>query len=153
MGFLDQIISAAQELTREPGRTPAEGSQAPQTSQAPQANQERSVLDGLVDMFKTGGAQNILGGFTSRGLGDIINSWIGTGANRPISSEQVRTGLGADAIRQLAQRAGISEDKVMEHLRNLLPGVIDRATPRGTIEGEGGQASSGDGGNRPDRTK
>ena len=145
MGFLDNIVSAAQELMKQPGNTAAGDNQQNQQNQPNQDNQQRSVMEGLVDMFKTGGTQNILGGFTSQGLGGIINSWIGTGANSPISPEQIRNGLGADKIRQLAQRAGIPEDRVMEQLRNLLPGLVDRATPQGSIEpdGSGGAPEGG----------
>ena len=140
MGFLDKIISAAQELARDQGQTTAVGNQAQQVNQAgqvAQGNQENSILEGLVDMFKTRGTQNVLGGFTSQGLGGIINSWIGTGSNSPISPDQIRNGLGADAIRQLAGRVGIPEEKVTEHLRRLLPGVIDRATPGGLLKERG----------------
>ena len=129
MGFLDSIISAAQNLSQERGQAPTGGNQA---------QHERSVLDGIVDMFKNSGSRDIVNRFNQQGLGNIINSWIGTGSNSPISIDQIRSALGSDRIRQLAQRAGIPEDKVTEHLRELLPGVVDRATPQGTIDHDDG---------------
>lgn len=125
MGLLDNIISAAQNLSRERGQG---------TADQTQAQQERSVLDGIADMFKSNGSQNILDSFRNQGLGNILNSWIGTGSNSPISVDQLRNALGPDRIRQIASRAGISEDRVGNLLRDLLPNVVDRATPNGTAD-------------------
>ena len=125
MGFLESIISTARNLAQERGSAVTNQSQA---------SQERSLLDGVVDLFKADGANGLMNRFKSLGLGDVFSSWIGKGSNMPISASQLRDVLGADRIRQLAQRAGITEDKVPEFLRNLLPNLVDRATPGGAID-------------------
>ncbi len=130
MGFLDSIISAAQTLSQEQQGAAQAQSQAGQPAQTTQ----KSLLDGVVDMFKNEGPQSILNRFREQGLGDLVSSWIGTGSNSPISTGQLREVLGPDRIRQLAQRAGITEDKVPDFLKELLPNVVDRATPNGTVD-------------------
>jgi uncharacterized protein YidB (DUF937 family) len=74
-----------------------------------------------------------LQGFHENGLGDIVNSWIGTGQNLSISSEQIQQALGSDKIKQLAAGAGISSDTVGSQLASLLPAIIDKLTPNGQI--------------------
>ena len=42
-------------------------------------------------------------------------------------------GLGADRIRELAKHAGLSEGDAASALSSLLPIVIDKLTPNGTM--------------------
>ncbi|MBN1534530.1 MAG: DUF937 domain-containing protein [Spirochaetes bacterium] len=126
MGFLDNIMNAARALSQEQGGAAAAQGQPQQ--------QQRSMLDGIVDMFKNDGVSTIIDRFRQQGLGDLVSSWIGTGSNRPISADQLRSVLGPERIRQLAQRAGITEDRVPDFLKDLLPNVVDRATPNGSVD-------------------
>jgi uncharacterized protein YidB (DUF937 family) len=41
--------------------------------------------------------------------------------------------LGSEKIQELANQAGISTAEVSSHLSNLLPTVIDKLTPNGSI--------------------
>lgn len=125
MGFLDKLV----EVTKNMANERAQG--APQQGQP---SQEKSLLEGVVDMFKRDGVNGIMQQFKDRGLEDTVKSWIGTGSNRSISSGQVRDVLGQERISQLAQKAGVSEDRVAEVLKDVLPDAVDRATPGGTVE-------------------
>jgi len=84
-------------------------------------NQQEGGLTGLVNKLK------------ESGLGDIVNSWISTGKNLPITPEQIQQGLGSDMITKLAARAGVSTDDIASHLSQLLPQVVDKLTPEGKI--------------------
>jgi uncharacterized protein YidB (DUF937 family) len=94
-----------------------------------------SLVANLIQMIQShpGGLSGLLQGFHENGLGDIVNSWISTGQNLPISSEQIQQALGSDKIKQLAAGAGISSDTVGSQLANLLPAIIDKLTPNGQI--------------------
>jgi uncharacterized protein YidB (DUF937 family) len=46
-----------------------------------------SVVNGLIE--KHGGVQGIVKQFEQQGLGETVKSWVGTGANQPISDDQV----------------------------------------------------------------
>lgn len=78
-----------------------------------------------------------LGGLKSRfeasGLGQKIQSWIGTGDNEPISREEIKQGLGQDEIDRIAQKKGITPDEAADKLSRELPRAIDEATPNGQI--------------------
>lgn len=80
-----------------------------------------------------GGLTGLAEAFQQKGLGDIVSSWIGTGANLPISADQIQQVLGSEQIQAFAQMAGLSPDSAGSQLAELLPGVVDRLTPDGEI--------------------
>ena len=80
-----------------------------------------------------------LGGLTDllsqAGLGEQLQSWIGTGENQPVSAEQIQATLGqAGTLGQIAQDAGVSEQQAAGGLAELLPGLINKLTPNGQID-------------------
>ncbi len=80
-----------------------------------------------------GGLNDLLGRFQQSGHGDIANSWIGTGANRAVSEDQLRDALGPDTVSSLAQQAGVSDMDLLSGLSRDLPDAIDQMTPQGRI--------------------
>jgi len=94
------------------------------------------LLQAVLQMLGSGGSgglANIVQDFSKAGLGDVVSSWVGTGQNLPISEEQVKHGLGAGTLGQLAQSAGLSEGATASALAGLLPTVIDTLTPQGAL--------------------
>jgi uncharacterized protein YidB (DUF937 family) len=83
------------------------------------------------------GIQSLIQSFNNGGLGDIISSWIGTGANLPISTSQIQSVLGHDTIGRLAAQSGLSTDNVRSQLAELLPQVVDKLTPNGELPAGG----------------
>ena len=55
------------------------------------------------------------------------------GENQPVSGEQITNALGTDTIRKIAAALGVSDAEVSGHLATLIPQVIDRLTPDGTV--------------------
>ena len=102
---------------------------------APSGN--AALLKGVMGLLGTGGAggglAGIVQGFAKAGLGDVASSWVGKGANLPISPDQIQKGLGAGHLTQLAASAGLSEGAAASALATLLPTVIDRLTPDGAV--------------------
>ena len=92
--------------------------------QAQQAGtQVAGGLGGLIDLLN------------NSGLGDQVQSWIGTGENQTVSAEQIQATLGqADTLGQIAQDAGVSEQEAAGGLAELLPGLINKLTPNGQID-------------------
>jgi uncharacterized protein YidB (DUF937 family) len=101
------------------GSTP--GSPAPEPTSDPSPG---NVLDGLGGLIRQ---------FQQKGLGDTIDTWINTGANRDISSGQVSEALGRDVVDDLSRRTGLSRDEVVAELARMLPNVVDRLTPDGRL--------------------
>lgn len=92
-----------------------------------------SALAGLLGNQQAGGLSGLVQQFAGKGLGDIVNSWVGTGQNMPITPQQIQQGLGSDTIKQLAQKAGVQPDQISSMLAQHLPGVIDKLTPKGQV--------------------
>jgi uncharacterized protein YidB (DUF937 family) len=67
------------------------------------------------------------------GLGDVVNSWVGSGQNQPVSPGQLGSALGPGAIKTLSQMTGVSEDELTKQLSQVLPGVVNSLTPNGRL--------------------
>ncbi len=89
-----------------------------------------------------GGLTGLISQFTSKGLGDVIGSWVGTGKNLPVSPDQIKSVLGDDKIKNIASKLGISTNEVTSQLSNLLPQAVDKLTPDGKVP-EGDLMSKG----------
>ena len=100
-----------------------------------------SVL-GLLNNPETGGLGGLIETFKSKGLGDAVSSWISTGENQPVSGDQIQNALGKGQIQQIAEKLGISNTEASGGLASLLPMVIDKLTPQGTLP-EGGALQQG----------
>ena len=81
----------------------------------------------------SGGLGGLISAFQRKGLGDMMSSWISTGPNPAISANQVTEVLGPDTISQFASKAGVPVAEAGSVLAGLLPSVIDRLTPDGTV--------------------
>lgn len=90
-----------------------------------------STVMGLVG--GTGGLSGLVSQFTSKGLGDVIGSWVGTGKNLPVSGDQIKSALGDDTVKNIASKLGMDSNAVTSQLSNLLPDVVDKLTPNGKI--------------------
>jgi uncharacterized protein YidB (DUF937 family) len=80
-----------------------------------------------------GGLGGLLGKLTQSGLGDQVNSWVGTGQNMPVSADQITNAMGSDTIGQLAQQLGLGHGDVAGHLSQMLPHLVDKMTPGGQM--------------------
>jgi uncharacterized protein YidB (DUF937 family) len=81
----------------------------------------------------SGGLGGLISAFQSKGLGDMMSSWISTGPNPAISAAQVTDALGSDTISQFASKAGVPTAEAGSVLADLLPTVIDKLTPDGKV--------------------
>lgn len=88
-------------------------------------NNQPGGLNGLIEKFNAGGA------------GGVIGSWIGTGENQPISPETLQNVLGSDTIGALAQKVGIDPQQASGILAQVLPHVVNGATPNGEVPAGG----------------
>ena len=82
---------------------------------------------------QSGGLSGLIQKFTANGLGDVVNSWIGTGKNLPISADQISKVLGPDTIKNIVEKTGLDTNAVTGQLTTLLPQAINKLTPDGKI--------------------
>lgn len=96
--------------------------------------QHSSLIQAAMEMFGNhAGLSGLVNNANSQGLGNIVQSWIGTGANHGINADQVQQVVGQDRLNQLASRAGLPVSLAGSALARILPAVIDRLTPHGKL--------------------
>jgi uncharacterized protein YidB (DUF937 family) len=116
MGLLDDIGGALK------GMLGQEAAAAmPNLISAALAKSNLGDLNGLVAKLQQGG------------LGDQVASWLGNGANLPVSADQLRSALGNQQVRELAGHLGLPVDEALNVLSAHLPNVVDQASPNGTL--------------------
>ncbi len=89
-----------------------------------------SALNSLIQQH--GGVQGIVTQLEQQGLGNTVKSWVGTGANQPITAEQVHQVFGA-AITTMAAKMGMTPQELAAKISQHLPAAIDQLTPGGAI--------------------
>jgi uncharacterized protein YidB (DUF937 family) len=98
------------------------------------AEQHTSLVQSVLQMVGShAGMTGLQQNAQSQGLGSVVQSWIGNGANQPIDSNQVRGLLGDERINQLASRVGVSPAIASAALSWVLPVVVDKLTPQGKL--------------------
>ena len=90
------------------------------------------VVNGLIQ--KHGGLGGMLEELKTKGLGDAVKSWVSTGPNLPIAPDQVQQALGSDTVAQLAAKLGMTPAELSTKLATVLPQVVDKMTPDGTLQ-------------------
>jgi uncharacterized protein YidB (DUF937 family) len=98
---------------------------------------EAAALPSVLARVMPGGLQGMVGQLQQSGLGAQVSSWLGSGANEPISAAQLQSVLQEEHVAGLAQSLGIPTDKVFEFLSAHLPGLIDAHSPDGAIQEPG----------------
>src|SRR5260370_22373315 len=91
------------------------------------------VLSEVLGNGGQGGLSAIVAKLRQAGLGDLVNSWVGNGQNLPITAEQLQQVLGLDTVKQLAARFNIPIDQLGPVLAQILPTLVDHASPNGKL--------------------
>jgi uncharacterized protein YidB (DUF937 family) len=79
-------------------------------------------LNGLVAALQQGG------------LNAQVQSWLGPGANLPITEDQLKAVLGNTQVQEFARHLGLPVDATLKLLAQYLPDIVDKACPNGTIQ-------------------
>jgi uncharacterized protein YidB (DUF937 family) len=99
-----------------------------------------SVAGALIQ--QAGGVQGLTNLLQQHGMGDAVQSWIGSGANQSVSSGQLGQALqngGLNSVvAEAASKFGMSQDQVMNGLAQVLPHAVDHLTPNGQVPTNGG---------------
>jgi uncharacterized protein YidB (DUF937 family) len=94
-----------------------------------------TVVNSLIQQH--GGIQGVVAQLEQQGLGGVARSWIGNGANQPISAAQLSQVFGSGTLGELAAKAGMDPQQLAQRLSQALPTAIDKLTPGGTIPAKG----------------
>ncbi|WP_460500611.1 YidB family protein [Dyella jejuensis] len=91
---------------------------------------------------QAGGVQGLASTLQQHGLGDAVQSWIGSGANQAISGDQLNQALqksGLDSVVSgAAGKLGVDPAQLVGQLAQVLPHAVDHLTPGGQAPASGG---------------
>lgn len=88
---------------------------------------------GGVGGFLGSGLQELVDRFRQGGKSEAADSWVGTGANQPISPPDLEHALGPDVLSELETKTGLTRAELLARLSRELPDAVDRYTPDGRI--------------------
>lgn len=97
----------------------------------------QKMLGPVMEMVQgtPGGIKGLVGQLQSSGLGEQVSSWIGTGANARVDPGKLTSALGTEKVQALAAKAGVPVEQAASSLATLLPQLVDKLTPSGSIPG------------------
>ena len=75
-----------------------------------------------------GGLGGLLSQFDQAGLGDVARSWVGNGANAPVSPDQLQNVFGQQQTQAMAEQAGMDHGDFLDQLSQHLPRAVDGMT-------------------------
>lgn len=98
-----------------------------------------AIAQVAVDLFnQNGGLPGVLEKFKAAGFSNEVASWVGSGANLPISAEQIVQVLGSATIQSASNKLGIQPNEISAKIAEYLPQVVDRMTPNGEVSKDSG---------------
>lgn len=142
MGLFDSIAGQVLGSLTNGQHAGQAGVQTGQVGSGGQADILKLVM-AIMQNKEIGGLSGLINIFQSKGLGDVVSSWVGTGQNQAISGEQLHSALGSDTITALAKQLGFSPEMLTGQLAQMLPQVVDKLTPDGQVPADNG-AGAGD---------
>jgi uncharacterized protein YidB (DUF937 family) len=80
-----------------------------------------------------GGLPGLMSQFEQQGLGGVVQSWVGTGPNQPITADQLHNVLGSATVQQMAAKFGLNPQDLLQKLSQVLPQAVDKMTPGGVV--------------------
>jgi uncharacterized protein YidB (DUF937 family) len=102
------------------------------------------IRNGLGGLMAGGVSGGLLGGglgelvkqFQQNGHGDVANSWVSNGTNKPISPSQLEQALSPEIVQELSLHTGQQPQDVLAELSKSLPDVVNKLTPDGRLPTE-----------------
>ncbi|MFG2971323.1 MULTISPECIES: YidB family protein [unclassified Streptomyces] len=95
------------------------------------------LLTALIAAMSHGQGGGSLGGLLDSlarsGLTAQKDSWVGTGANQPVTGDQLQQALPDDTLQQVAEETGTTPEQAADQLARVLPDAVDRLTPEGAV--------------------
>ena len=100
---------------------------------------EQGAIAAISELFEAKGLQGIVGKMQSNGMGRQVHSWIGNGQNLPVSGADIKKAVDQQQLAKAAQEQGVSPEQLCEQIAQVLPEIVDKATPSGQVPRQGGK--------------
>ena len=141
MGLLDQVVGGL--MGSGGSASPLQGvimnmlSGAAGSAQTSSGGYPGQTAGGNTGGGLAAGLGGLVSAFQQAGLGQVVQSWIGSGQNQSVSPGQLQNVFGQQRVDTMASQAGMSSGDFLSQLSHHLPHVVDRLTPNGQLPDEG----------------
>jgi len=96
--------------------------------------QTGNLLAAAMSMLQqSGGLGGVLDMLRSSGLGAQADSWVSTGANMPVTGDQLHQAFGGSALGNIASQLGLPQGQANSAMAQILPELINQLTPNGRV--------------------
>ena len=93
-----------------------------------------ALVNGVLAKTQYHDLNGLVAALQKGGLDAQVKSWLGPGANLPITEEQLKAVLGNAQLQDFARHLGLPVDATLKLLAQYLPDIVDKASPNGVIE-------------------
>jgi uncharacterized protein YidB (DUF937 family) len=93
-----------------------------------------ALISAVLAKTNLGNLSGIVNQLQQGGLATQVQSWLGNGANMPVTADQLHAALGNEQVKQIAQHLGLPVDQALSVLSAHLPDMVDRASPNGELQ-------------------
>lgn len=84
----------------------------------------------------SGGLRDLVDRFKQNGQGPAADSWVSTGPNQQLRTDQLEQAIGPEALNALLKQTGLSREELLTRLTRELPTAVDKLTPAGRLPTE-----------------
>jgi uncharacterized protein YidB (DUF937 family) len=92
-----------------------------------------TLINALLAKTQFGDLNGLVTQLQQSGLGPQVQSWLGNGANQPITADQLKAVLSNAQVQEMARHLGLPVDAVLNMLAQHLPNVVDQASKNGQL--------------------
>ena len=123
------------------GRRQQEPDGRPDPSEPPSEGGLLGKLGGLIGgagagSVLSGGLRDLVDSFKQNGQGPAADSWVSTGPNQQLRTDQLEQAIGPEALNALLKQTGLSREELLSRLTRELPTAVDKLTPAGRLPTE-----------------
>jgi len=93
-----------------------------------------TLINALLAKTQFGDLNGLVAHLQQGGLQSQVQSWLGPGANLPVTADQLKAVLGNSQVQEMARHLGLPVDAALSMLAQHLPNVVDQASKNGQLQ-------------------
>jgi uncharacterized protein YidB (DUF937 family) len=93
-----------------------------------------ALINGVLAQTQYHDLNGLVAALQKGGLNTQVQSWLGPGANLPITEDQLKAVLGNALVQEFARHLGLPVDQTLKLMAQYLPDIVDKASPNGTLK-------------------
>jgi uncharacterized protein YidB (DUF937 family) len=99
---------------------------------------QQGGIAAISQLFGGNGLQGMMGALQAKGMTNEVQSWVRNGKNLPISGSDIKRAVDPQQLAAMAKQQGMTPEELCEHIAQVLPDLVDKATPNGQVPKQAG---------------